>query len=90
MKKFMLGLTFFSFFMVLSGYGQKDTIDSPLAAADTLSTDFGLFTHNEVLNLQLRFDIVQYTRKKPKEDFALAPGSLIDAKYVVNGDGYLR
>jgi len=72
MKKFMLSLAFFSCFIVLSGYGQKDTTDSPLAAADTLSKDFGLFTNEEVLNLQLRFDVVQYTRKKPKEEYMKA------------------
>jgi len=70
MKKFILCFTFVSSFLVIaSAYGQKDTIDSPLAASDTLKTDFGLFTNDEVLNLSLRFDIVQYTRKKPKEEY---------------------
>jgi hypothetical protein len=72
MKKFILCLTLLSGSLALSAYAQTDTIDSPLAAADTLSNDFGLFTNEEVLNLQLRFDVVQYTRKKPKEDYLKA------------------
>jgi hypothetical protein len=69
MKKILFCLGLLSILMVLPGYSQKDTTDSPLAASDTLLTDFGLFTNDEVLNLSLRFDIVQYTRKKPKEEY---------------------
>jgi hypothetical protein len=48
---------------------QNDSIGSPFEAADTLQQDFGLFTNEEVLKLSLRFDITQYTRKKPKEEY---------------------
>jgi hypothetical protein len=38
---------------------------------DTLS-DFGLFTNEVPLELDLRFDITHYTRKKPKEEYLKA------------------
>jgi hypothetical protein len=69
MKKMIFISIMLSFLTVLPAYCQRDTIDSPLTAADTLKTDFGLFTRDDVLNLSLRFDVVQYTRKKPKEEY---------------------
>jgi hypothetical protein len=69
MKKIILCFTLLSSIVISAAYGQRDTIDSPLAASDTLNNDFGLFKNDEVLNLSLRFDIVQYTRKKPKEEY---------------------
>jgi hypothetical protein len=50
-------------------FGQNDSIVSEYAAADTLQQDFGLFSNDDVLNLSLRFDITEYTRKKPKEEY---------------------
>jgi hypothetical protein len=53
-------------------YGQDTGIDSSLAVTDTLFNDFGLFESDDVLNLTLRFDIGEYMRKKPKEEYLKA------------------
>jgi hypothetical protein len=58
-----------TFFFVLSASAQIDTVYHPLEVVDTLQQDFGLFTNNEILNLSLRFDITNYRRKKPKEEY---------------------
>jgi hypothetical protein len=58
--------------LAFPAFCQQDPADNPLTASDTLKTDFGLFTHNEILNLSLRFDIVEYTRSKPKEEYMKA------------------
>jgi len=55
--------------LVLPAYGQNDSIDSPYAIADTLQKDFGLFTREDILELSLRFDLTQFTRKKPKDEY---------------------
>jgi hypothetical protein len=54
---------------VLSAYSQTDTLNSPLEVVDTLSQDFGLFKNDDILNLSLRFDITNYQRRKPKEEY---------------------
>lgn len=72
MKKFIITQLILLWFVVSVAYCQQDTIDSPLTASDTLQTDFGLFTNNEVLNLSLSFDINQYTREKSKTEYLLA------------------
>lgn len=53
-------------------YCQVDNSDSSFAAVDTLSQDIGLFTSDEILNLSLRFDLTEYMRKKPKEEYMKA------------------
>jgi hypothetical protein len=55
--------------LVLPAYGQNDSIDSPYAIADTLQKDFGLFTREDILELSLRFDLTQFTRKKLKDEY---------------------
>jgi hypothetical protein len=50
-------------------FSQKDTIPDLYAAEDTLQDNVGLFEKTEVLHLSLRFDITQYTRKKPKDEY---------------------
>jgi hypothetical protein len=55
----------------LPAFGQNEPIDTNYAAVDTLS-DFGLFTNEELLELDLRFDITHYTKKKPKEEYIKA------------------
>jgi len=63
------------FFLVLivfpvSAYqlnGQTDTTQI-FAVSDTLS-DFGMFTHDEIFELSLRFDLTKYQRKKPKDEY---------------------
>lgn len=69
MKKFILTPLILLWCAVSVAYCQQDTIDSPLTASDTLQSDFGLFTNNEVLNLSLSFDINQYTREKSKTEY---------------------
>jgi hypothetical protein len=59
-------VVFFSSLPVLS---QVDNSDSLYSITDTLDKDFGLFTNNDVLDLALWFDVTQYTRKKPKEEY---------------------
>lgn len=59
-------------FLVLPAFSQNDTIDSPLAAVDTLRHDFGLFANDDILHLSLRFDIREYIRKKPKDEYLKA------------------
>jgi hypothetical protein len=56
-------------FLILPVKGQNDTIDSPLTAIDTLSQDFGLFTKDDILDVTMRFDITNYQRKKPKDEY---------------------
>jgi hypothetical protein len=69
MKKTIFIHTCLTFIFVLSASGQTDTLFNQLEVSDTLQQDFGLFTNNEVLNLSLRFDITNYKRKKPKEEY---------------------
>jgi hypothetical protein len=52
--------------------GQDTVTDSTLAVTDTLFNDFGLFTSDDILRLSLRFDIGEYMRKKPKEEYLKA------------------
>ena len=56
-------------FFVLPAFSQNDTIDNPFAAVDTLRHDFGLFANDDILHLSLRFDIREYIRKKPKDEY---------------------
>ncbi|NTW25536.1 MAG: hypothetical protein HGA37_12630, partial [Lentimicrobium sp.] len=69
MRKLILVQIVVAIFFVLPAFSQSDTIASPLEVADTLNQDFGLFTKDDVLNLSLRFDMTQYTRKKPKDEY---------------------
>jgi hypothetical protein len=72
MIKILLFLILLSVLIVKPAFSQNDTIDSPLISVDTLQQDFGLFTSDEILNLSLRFDITQYRRKKPKDEYMKA------------------
>ena len=56
-------------FFILPAFSQNDTLDSPLSAVDTLRHDFGLFVKDDLLRLTLRFDIKEYIRKKPKDEY---------------------
>jgi hypothetical protein len=69
MKKTVFFHFFLTFFFILSASAQVDTVYNPLEVVDTLNQDFGLFTNTGVLNLSLRFDITNYKRKKPKEEY---------------------
>ena len=72
MKKVLFFLLILTGFIVKPAFSQNDTIDSPMISVDTLSQDFGLFTSDEILNLSFRFDITEYRRKKPKEEYLKA------------------
>jgi hypothetical protein len=69
MRKLIVIQTALALFFALPAFSQSDTIANPLEVVDTLNQDFGLFTNNEVLHLTLRFDMTQYTRKKPKDEY---------------------
>ncbi len=69
MKKILTLLPLLVWLLSLQAFGQQNEPDNPLNVADTLTSDFGLFTNSEVLNLTLRFDITQYQRKKPKKEY---------------------
>jgi len=69
MRKLLLIPTVIALFLALPAFSQSDTIISPLEVVDTLNQDFGLFTNDDILHLSLRFDMTQYTRKKPKDEY---------------------
>jgi hypothetical protein len=69
MAKFIFVFTALAGLFVLPAFSQNDTIVNPLDVVDTLNNDFGLFTSDEILNLSLRFDLTNYKRKKPKEEY---------------------
>ena len=69
MRKLVLLQIAIALFFALPAFSQSDTIASPLEAVDTLNQDFGLFTNTDILHLALRFDMTQYTRKKPKDEY---------------------
>jgi len=69
MRKILLLQTALAFLFLTPALSQSDTILNPLDVADTLSQDFGLFTKDDILNLTLRFDLTNYKRKKPKEEY---------------------
>jgi hypothetical protein len=58
-------------FSFLPAFGQNDTANTDYAVVDTLS-DFGLFANEDIMRVDLRFDITHYTRKKPKEEYLKA------------------
>jgi hypothetical protein len=75
----------------LPAAGQNEMADSLNSAADTISNDFGLFSEDEILNLSLRFDLQEYMRKKPKEDYMKAVLTYhINEKDSLNKDIKLR
>ncbi|HBQ82758.1 MAG TPA: hypothetical protein DD745_07750 [Bacteroidales bacterium] len=69
MKKLLCFLIILFVFFYLPAFSQEDQADSTGAAVDTLTLDFGLFNSDEILNLSLRFDLTEYMRKKPKEEY---------------------
>ena len=72
MKKLIFILIILATFFLIPAYSQGVKPDSTLDAVDTLSQDFGLFTNDELLHLALRFDLKEYTRKKPKDEYLTA------------------
>jgi hypothetical protein len=72
MKKLILIQIILVAFFVTPLFSQEAAIDSTQAVSDTLQQDFGLFTNDEILHLALRFDLKEYTRKKPKDEYLKA------------------
>jgi len=72
MRNFFLIQSALAFLFVLPAFSQNDTIVNPLDVVDTLNQDFGLFTKDDILDLSLRFDLTNYKRKKPKEEYMKA------------------
>jgi hypothetical protein len=68
-RKFICLQLILGIFTVQHVFSQDETTDSLYSVTDTLQKDFGLFTHNDVLDLSLWFNITQYTNKKPKEEY---------------------
>ena len=84
-------------FSVLPVFSQDNTTDSLYAITDTLDKDFGMFTNSEILDLALWFDITQYTRKKPKEEYLdaimtyyITPHDSINKKVRLKSRGEFR
>lgn len=69
LRKFIFIQLLLTLFFVKPVYSQNDTVTNPLDVVDTINQDFGLFSKDEILNLSLRFDMTQYTRKKPKDEY---------------------
>lgn len=46
----------------------QEEINESYAVQDTLP-DFGMFTNDDLLELSLRFNVTEYTRKKPKDEY---------------------
>jgi hypothetical protein len=69
MKKFFGIFITLSGFLVLPATAQNNSLDTLYAVADTLHEDFGLFDHDELLDISLRFDITYYKRKKPDKEY---------------------
>ena len=67
MKKTVYLQLLLALIIVLPAKSQNDSIDS-YSVNDTLA-DFGLFTRDDILELSLRFDVTQYKRKKPKDEY---------------------
>jgi len=68
MKKMTLFLPLALVLFVSPAAAQEEDPSEKYAVSDTLE-DFGMFTHDDLLELSLRFDVTQYTRKKPKEEY---------------------
>jgi len=72
MKKVNFSQIILAIFFALPAFSQNDTIDGPPAAFDTMQQDLGLFNSDEILILSLRFDITEYMRKKPRDEYLKA------------------
>jgi hypothetical protein len=83
--------------IILPGLSQESATDTLFSITDTLDKDFGLFTNDEVLNLSLWFNISEYIKKKPKEDYLdailtyyLSPADSINKKIRLRSRGEFR
>jgi len=67
--KFIRFQIILAFFSTLPVFSQDDIADSQYSLTDTLEKKFDLFLNNDILELSLWFDMTEYTRKKPKEEY---------------------
>jgi hypothetical protein len=72
MKRLVGLLIILLVFLMSPVFSQVEPPSNLYAVEDTLTENIGLFEKNEILHLSLRFDITQYTRKKPKEEYLAA------------------
>jgi hypothetical protein len=90
MKKIILIQIILTAFFVMPVFSQETVNDSVQAVSDTLQ-DFGLFTKTDLMHLALRFDLREYTRKKPKDEYLKATLTYyIDKKDSVNREVRLK
>jgi hypothetical protein len=68
MKKMIIATAVIVWFFSIPVWGQIDSLNRQDVVVDTLQQDFGLFRNDDILKISLRFDITEFTRKKPKED----------------------
>lgn len=54
--------------LIITPLTAQEEESEKFAVSDTLP-DFGMFTNEDVLQLSLRFNVTEYTRKKPKEEY---------------------
>jgi hypothetical protein len=85
MKKLIFIQIILAVFFITPIFGQDAVTDSTQAVSDTLQQDFGLFSNNEIIHLALRFDLKEYTRKKPKDEYLKAT-----LTYFINGKDSLN
>ena len=69
MKKYICFQILMAIFFTQPLLSQSDSIENPFDASDTLQNNFGLFQNESILNISLSFNITEYKRKKPKEEY---------------------
>ena len=69
MRKLILIQIVIFLFRIFPAVAQNDTVSNPLTVFDTLSRDFGLFSDDDILNISMRFDITNYRKKKPTDEY---------------------
>jgi hypothetical protein len=69
MRTFIPFLIILALSSVIPANAQETFADSSQAVVDTLPGEFGLFKNEDILHLALRFDLKEYIRKKPKDEY---------------------
>jgi hypothetical protein len=72
MKKLILIQIILVALIRIPAFSQETVTDSTQSVVDTLQQDFGLFKNEDLMHLALRFDLKEYTRKKPKDEYLKA------------------
>ncbi|MCU0378737.1 MAG: hypothetical protein MUC78_10815 [Bacteroidales bacterium] len=94
MKKLVLFLPLL--IIALLQVNAQEEINESYAVQDTLP-DFGLFANDDLLELSLRFNVTEYTRKKPKDEYLdailtyhISPGDSINKDVRLKTRGEFR